>query len=206
MAQGEDPRSDAELIAASLDRPAEFEGLFVRHGPTIHRYLARRVGSDGADDLVADVFLAAFRGRSRHNPESASARPWLFGIAANLLAQHRRDEARHWRLLASVVPAVDAPDHAADTDARVSAQAGRSHLIAGLLDLARGDRDVLLLLAWEQLSYDEMAIVLGVPIGTIRSRLSRARRKLRAHLGHDPRSSIEPDVDLEDLMNEGASG
>ncbi len=136
-----------------------------------------------ADDVVADTFLAAFRRRQGYDLRRPDARPWLYGIAANLIGKHRRAEVRMLRAFArtGAAPAVDG--HADRSDNRVSAAAVQRDLAAALAGLSAGDRDVLLLIAWADLSYEETATALEIPIGTVRSRLNRARRKVREVLG-----------------------
>jgi RNA polymerase sigma factor (sigma-70 family) len=168
---------DAAVIEASRAEPDRFASLFDRHAPYIHRYLARRVGRQAADDLVAETFLVAFRKRIGYDPRFADARPWLYGIATNLIAQHRRQESRQFYLRQAAGPAPLAHDWAERSVVDVTAQSVRVPLANALAGLARPDRDVLLLIAWEQLSYDEVARALGIPIGTVRSRLHRARSK-----------------------------
>jgi len=172
------PPPDEELLAESIREPDRFGPLFDRHATDIHRYLARRVGSV-ADDLLSETFLAAFRKRSAYRNVGAGVRPWLFGIATNLARQHTRAEVRRYRALARmpVEPSVD-EDHTA----RLDAQALRSSLAAALAELRPGDRDVLLLFAWAELTYAEIAAVMGVPVGTVRSRINRARRLTRTAL------------------------
>ncbi|WP_067489881.1 RNA polymerase sigma factor [Actinomadura hibisca] len=174
---------DADLIAASLSDPDRFAALFERHHAEIHRYAARRIGTDAADDVVAETFLVAFRRRRVYDPARPDARPWLYGIATTLVARHRRAEVRHLRAVART--GVDPlPEPMAERVVRrVAAQEHERALARALAGLNRGDRDVLLLVAWGDLSYQEVADALDVPIGTVRSRLSRARRKLRAVLG-----------------------
>ncbi|OLF15958.1 RNA polymerase sigma factor [Actinophytocola xanthii] len=173
---------DAAIIGGSLRRPERFAAIFDRHAPHIQRYLARRLGRQVADDLVAETFLVAFGKRSRYDLGRPDARPWLYGIATNLVRQHQREEVREYRLRASVAPEPDIDGHADRVVAQVSAGAMHRPLAAALAELSAGDRDVLLLVAWEALSYHEVAEVLGIPIGTVRSRLNRARRQVRAAL------------------------
>ena len=147
---------DAALIERSWRDPGRFAELFDRHAPAVHRYLARRLGEQVAADVLAETFLAAFRRREAYDTSRGDARPWLYGIATNLVGQHRRDEARRHRLLRAVgpEPAADFPaDGVAD---RVSAAAARRVLADALATLAPPDRDVLLLVATEQLTYDEV--------------------------------------------------
>lgn len=175
--------TDAELMLRSVAEPACFAALFDRHAASVHRYLGRRVG-DLADNLLSETFLIAFRRRAAYRPEHVEVRPWLVGIATNVVHGHRRSEQRRYRGLAraSAEPAVSGcvADEAHD---RIAAQALRAPLAAVLAGLKVRDRDVLLLLAYGQLSYEEFAAVLEVPIGTVRSRLNRARRQTRAALG-----------------------
>ncbi|MBE1497137.1 RNA polymerase sigma-70 factor (ECF subfamily) [Amycolatopsis lexingtonensis] len=173
---------DADVITASLRHPERFAAVFDRHAPHIHRYLARRLGGQVADDLLGETFLIAFGGRGRYDAAFRSARPWLYGIATNLVGQRRRAEAREYRLRASLGPPDEEVSHADRVAERVTAQAMNARLAGALAGLARGDRDVLLLIAWEGLAYEEVAAALGIPVGTVRSRLNRARRKVRAEL------------------------
>ncbi|GIM72174.1 RNA polymerase sigma factor [Winogradskya consettensis] len=174
---------DAELIGRSRSRPEAFTGIFDRHAPHIHRYLARRLGDQSADDLVGEVFLVAFRRRDGYDRTRPDARPWLYGIATNLVAQHRRDEARDFRLRTSIAPSADVINHADQVATDLSASALRDTLQSALAELNSGDRDVLLLVAQEELTYEQVAAALEIPVGTVRSRLHRARIAVRAALG-----------------------
>jgi RNA polymerase sigma factor (sigma-70 family) len=185
---------DAAVIEASRAEPDRFASLFDRHAPYIHRYLARRVGRQAADDLVAEAFLVAFRKRARYDPRHHDARPWLYGIATNLIAQHRREEARQLRLRQAAGPDPVQHDDAERAVVNVTAQALRAPLAEALAGLARPDRDVLLLIAWEQLSYDEVARALNIPVGTVRSRLHRARTKIREALVGTPAAATYEEI------------
>ncbi|SDT73366.1 RNA polymerase sigma factor [Actinoplanes derwentensis] len=176
MDDTDDP-DDAALIRK------DFAALFDRHAPHIHRYLARRLGDQSADDLVAETFLTAFRRRASFRADQRDARPWLYGIATNLVAQHRRDEVRRLRLHRAVPPEQDTACHADRVAADVTAAALRNTLTEALADLADGDRDVLLLLVQEELTYEQVGAALDIPVGTVRSRMHRARVQLRAALG-----------------------
>jgi len=176
---------DAAIIEASCAEPDAFAGLFDRHAPLILRYIARRVGQSSADDLVAETFLAAFRRRQKYDTRHRDARPWLYGIATHLISQHRREESRQLRirLAAGSAPEPADPGHGdRGVAAYVTANAVRGVLTAALAGLPGAERDVLVLIAWEQLSYDEVARALGIPVGTVMSRLSRARRRVREAL------------------------
>jgi len=177
---------DAALIARSLHAPECFGVLFDRHAPAIGRYVARRLGPDAADDLVAETFLVAFRRRGHYDLTHGDARPWLYGIATRLIGRHRRQEVRFFRAIArtGVDPAAE-PIADQVTD-RIAAQAARGELAAALAQLSQGQRDVLWLVA-SGLGYEETALALEVPVGTVSSRLVRARRKVREALGgRDP--------------------
>lgn len=184
------PDDDAALIAQSLRHHEAFASVYDRYAPDIHRYVARRLGAEAADDVTSETFLVAFRSRRRFDSSRASARPWLYGIAANLIGRQRRSENRALKALARtghdpvVEPWVDAEN-------RVVAQSVNRQLAGGLATLSAGDRHVLLLIAWADLSYLEVAEALGIPLGTVRSRLNRARRKVRTALGDNPTLAID---------------
>ena len=181
---------DAALIERSWHEPEAFAALYDRHAAPIHRFAGRRLGDQLADDVVGETFLAAFRRRKRYDLRRADARPWLYGIAANVIGKHRRAEVRMLRAFARTGADPVAAGHAELVDSRVCAAAVQRDLAAALAVLPAGDRDVLLLIAWADLSYEETAAALGIPVGTVRSRLHRARRKVREALGgQDPTSS-----------------
>jgi RNA polymerase sigma-70 factor (ECF subfamily) len=136
-----------------------------------------------ADDLAAEVFVAAFAQRQRYDLARDCARPWLYGIATNLAGSHRRQEERRYRALARMDARLVSPSDEDLIADRVTASAAGPALADALAALDRGDRDVLLLVALADLSYAEVAESLGIPYGTVCSRLSRARRRLRAALG-----------------------
>jgi RNA polymerase sigma factor (sigma-70 family) len=167
--------SDAEVIARSIREPADFRVVFDRHFPAIHRYLRHRRGSDAADDLAAETFVRAFASRSRFRPHGPDARAWLYAIATNLLRDEARRDMRRGTLLRRL-SAEPPPPAAAIADAPDPA------LAAALAALRDDERDVLLLFAWADLSYEEIAAAMGTRVGTVRSRLSRARARLRRAL------------------------
>jgi RNA polymerase sigma-70 factor (ECF subfamily) len=173
---------DAALIERSWREPERFADVFDRYYDEIHGWAARRLGPSRADDVASETFLIAFDRRRRYDLRHPDARPWLYGIASNLVSRHRRAEVRRYRALArtGVPEAVDGVDeHVA---VRVDSEALRGRLAAALVEIADGDREVLLLVAWAQLSCEEAARALGIPAGTARSRLHRARTKTRAAL------------------------
>lgn len=178
------PPDDAALIGESLTRPESFAALFDRYSGMLYRYVTRRLGPENAEDIVGETFLVAFQRRDRYDLNRPDARPWLFGILTKLISRHRRAEAARYRAL-SRTPVEAVPEDPADAVATgLTAAASRPALVRALGGLSPGDRDVLLLIAWGDLSYEETAESLDIPIGTVRSRLNRARRKVREALGH----------------------
>jgi len=173
---------DRAIIERSRQEPEQFALLFRRHADGLSRYVTRRLGQQNAEDIVAEVFLTAFRQRDRFDPSRADARPWLHGIAANLIRRHHRDETRWLRALerTGVDPVADS---AADlAEARLTADAAARAVAAAVAALGPQQRDVVLLITWAGLTYDQAAEALGIPEGTVRSRMNRARSRLRAAL------------------------
>ncbi|MET4061958.1 RNA polymerase sigma factor (sigma-70 family) [Arthrobacter sp. UYP6] len=175
--------TDKEIVELSRSDPAIFGELYDRHAPDIYRYAARRAGDFAAEDVMAETFLIAFERRASFSGQAEAVRPWLFGIAANLLRRHHRAEARMLRALAKDGRRGDCADRLEAVDAKVDADGDRFRMGAALQALAPIDREAILLYAWADLTYDGIATATGVPIGTVRSRINRARRKLRADLG-----------------------
>lgn len=175
--------SDAEVIARSLREPSWFAEIFSRHGTEIVRYVHARLGAGLAEDVAAETFLAAFRCRERYDVSQAEARPWLYGIAVRQIGKHRRAESRYRRALARL-PAEDLPSDFGDRSVeRVTAEQLRPQLSATLAALSRQDRELLLLVAWADLTYAESAQALGLSVSAVRSRLNRIRVKARKALG-----------------------
>jgi RNA polymerase sigma factor (sigma-70 family) len=193
-----DDVDDAAVIEGSVRDPERFAVIFDRHAPHIQRYLARRLGQEIADDLVSETFLIAFRKRSRYDLGRRDARPWLYGIASNLIGQHQRDEAREYRLWQAMAREEHEASHAERASTEATTQAVRQRLANALAQLSPGDRDVLLLIAWEELSYDEVASALAIPVGTVRSRLHRARGKVRLAL-----ADANPTTTFEEICQNG---
>lgn len=172
-------RTDEEVIRASFTEPELFALIFDRHVRRVHAFLGRRVGIDGADSLTGETFRIAFERRTTYLVDRPDSLPWLYGIAHNLLRHHWRGldrEDRSLRRLGSVEQSDSRDDVLLD---RVAAQAMWPRVQEALETMRHEDRDVILLVAWEELSYAEVALALDVPIGTVRSRLHRARRHLR---------------------------
>src|SRR2546421_4573837 len=174
-------QTDATAIAASLDEPRAFVAIFERHFETIGRYLRRRLNEALADELTAEVFMTAFARRASYDLARPDARPWLYGIAANLVRAHARAEERELRALArAAADPTRAPAPGIDSPATPL-----EPVLAGVLGaLAPGDREVLLLFAWGELKYEEIAEALELPVGTVKSRLNRTRALLRAAISN----------------------
>jgi RNA polymerase sigma factor (sigma-70 family) len=166
---------DIGQLRRSIAEPAAFRAVFERHHPAVRRYLHHRVGDPGvAEELAAEAFARAFAARERFADHGHGVRAWLFTIATNLLRDELRARTRRRSLTERLrgEPARSvAPPLPADPE-----------LAAALAALRRDELDVLLLHAWGELSYDEIAAALDLPIGTVRSRLHRARARLRAAL------------------------
>jgi RNA polymerase sigma factor (sigma-70 family) len=181
------PDEDARILEASAREPDRFTQIFDRYFPQVHSYVARRLGSDLADDLAAETFLVAFRQRAKFDGRNGVVRAWLYGIATNLIRRHRRDEVRAWRATAKLPLPTPSGGHEERVAAQVTAQGAGRQLAAALAKVSAKDREVLMLVALGELTYDEVAAALGIANGTVASRLSRARKVVREHLGHtDP--------------------
>lgn len=175
---------DRIAVRASCDEPRAFSSVFERHFDDVRHYLVRRVGPALGDELASETFVRAFDGRGSFDAERGVVRAWLFGIAANLLRHRARSEQR--RLRAYARSGVDpVAEELEGIPARIDAQRTGPRLAAALARLSSGEREVVLLYAWAELSYDEIAVALELPVGTIRSRLSRARARLRDELSRD---------------------
>lgn len=173
--------SDAEIVGRSTNGDAKaFGELFWRHNGVVHGYLARRAGRDIADDLVAEVWLRAFRDRANFDPHYADARPWLFGIARNVLNAH-------WRQLSKAPPLwpVAISDPWPDFEAQIDVGERRADLVKALEALTDDEREALLLVAWERMSAASIALMLDIPASTVRNRLHRARTIMRSGLDDD---------------------
>ncbi|GAB3989935.1 RNA polymerase sigma factor [Actinoallomurus acanthiterrae] len=189
---GPDARTDASEIERSWHDPERFGAIFDAYFAEIHGYVARRLNGDAADDIAAETFHAAFRQRKKFDLSRGSARPWLYGIATNLIAKHRRSEARRFRALVRLGGERSVGGHEDRVVTRVSAEHMKGRLAQVVADLPADQRDVLLLVVLAGLGYEEVAQALDVPYGTVASRFSRARKKLRRALG-----GVDPMIDQE---------
>ncbi|GIF22847.1 DNA-directed RNA polymerase sigma-70 factor [Paractinoplanes tereljensis] len=164
----------------------EFTAIFDRHYRNIYAYVARRLGPDLAEDVASETFLIAFDRRHSYDPARGDARPWLYGIASNLVARHVRAESRRYRAMARAgAHELGGLEHDDAVAGRLDAAAVRGKLAKALARLPEPVRAVLLLVAWAGLNQQEAAVALGIPAGTARSRLHRARQEMRQALGAD---------------------
>lgn len=164
-----------------------FGAVYERHGPAVVRYLARRLGPDLGEDAAHDVFVRAFRLRAGYDAARGTVAGWLFGIALNVASEHRRAEGRRLRALERLAGAT--PRSSSDVPGGLDLPPA---LAGALRRLPAKEREALLLVVWGELSYAEAAAALAVPVGTVRSRISRARATLHdAAAGHRrPAASI----------------
>jgi RNA polymerase sigma factor (sigma-70 family) len=175
---------DADIVVASLGDPNLFEAIFDRHHQRIWSYLARLGGRECADELAGDVFAAAFAGRAGFDPARGSVQAWLYGIASNRFRGRGRTQARALRAMSRLAAQQAPPESPTDDALDAMARADTYERVRSAIDrLSAPDREVIVLFAWEGQSYEAIAAVLGVEIGTVRSRLSRARGRLRELAG-----------------------
>lgn len=178
--------SDARIIARSSREPAAFAKIYDRHASTLQSYLRRRVGYDDAEDLLSETFLIALGSRDRYDRSRSSALPWLYGIAANLVLKRHRTLGRQQRAVDRLM--MIAPTTAEFEDRLVDDNANAQmlrRLESAIRALSPQDAEVLVLYAWQQLSYSDIALAMDIPVGTVRSRLNRVRSVLR-----EPESEI----------------
>lgn len=172
--------TDSEIIRQSLEQPALFAQLFDRHAKAVNSFAAYRVGRYAAEDVLSETFLIAFRRRVDFDTGVESAAPWLFGIASRLIRKYRTTEAKHWRSFAAASAGGEFSSEGGLDAALAKLDAEREvrNLRARIAALAPKDRETLLLYAWQGMTYDEIASTLRVPVGTVRSRLNRVRKRL----------------------------
>lgn len=181
--------SDQVLWSQAAEEHAgeAFGELFERHADRVYAHCFSRTGSWSlAEDLTSAVFLEAWRRRGEVRFSSDSALPWLLGVANNATRNAQRTMRRHHALLAKLPPAGEEADIAADAAARVDQERLAQHLLCAMKGLRQSEQEVLALCDWAGLSYAEAAVAMGVPEGTVRSRLSRARQHLRDLAGEGP--------------------
>jgi RNA polymerase sigma factor (sigma-70 family) len=183
-----DVTAQSEAGAGPVPDVGDFAGIYERHFAEIHRYIAGRLGRDLADDIAADTFVIALRRRNGFDASRGTMRAWLYGIATNLISRQQRGEQRWYRALARAggrdsAGGIDGPEDRVVS--WVAAEGQQARLARGLARLSREERDVLLLVALADFSHEEISQVLGIAYGTVGSRLSRARKKIRTSMGQE---------------------
>ena len=191
--------TDAELISRSLAEPGIFGGIFDRHAEALLRFLTRRAGPEAAGSLLGELFRVAFERRSAFDPERESAKPWLYGIGANLLLHRARGEGRRGRATRAIEELSLTEGSARREEPRmleeIDARLLLPRVAAALGSLPDTEREALLLHAWEGLAYHDVAEALNIPTGTVRSRIHRGRARLRELIGLGGKDSLNPKQD-----------
>ena len=182
--------SDGALWAHAATGDADaFGALFERHARAVYNYSFRRTADwAAAEDLTSAVFLEAWRRRREVVLHRGDALPWLLGVATNLVRNRARSLRRHRAALERVPAPPPSPDFADDVVGRLDDERQMRCALRVLGELPRREQDVVALCAWSGMTYEEAAIALDLPLGTVRSRLSRARRRIReltARTGHE---------------------
>jgi RNA polymerase sigma-70 factor (ECF subfamily) len=175
--------SDRELVEElRLGSSHALGELFDRHADRIYTYCFRRTASWAvAEDATSTVFLEAWRARERaatYDDAGSSALPWLYGIATNVCRNLTRSQRRHLSALGRLPRPTHGPDHADEVGDRIDSERAMARVVAELAGLPERDREVIALVVWSGLTYEEAAEALGCPVGTVRSRLARARARL----------------------------
>jgi RNA polymerase sigma-70 factor, ECF subfamily len=173
----------AALRAINRMEP-DFVALFDEYYDRIAAYFMRRmVDHQTAEDIAASTFCEAYDRRATYDPERGDPQAWLYGIAINLARRHFRSEIRRLKAYSRALSReTEAGDSVDEICGRVDAQSSAGTIAAALGTLSLGDYEVLTLHCWADLSHAEIAAALGIPEGTVKSRLNRARRKMRAPL------------------------
>jgi RNA polymerase sigma factor (sigma-70 family) len=174
---------DTHVMAQAVNDPDAFAEIYRRHLGPILRYLRRRLGDGPAEDAATRVFMYAFTRRAAYVPLHSTALPWLYGIASHVIADHHRNEQRRLRALERLAARrTSDPDDPAESGLA-------SGLVRALRTLPAADRETFLLVVLGELTYEETATALQVPVGTVRSRVARARSRLQRQL---PPHAIAP--------------
>jgi RNA polymerase sigma factor (sigma-70 family) len=160
--------------------PDAFGELFDGHARAVHSLAFRLTGNrQEAEEIVSLAFLEAWRLRDRVDPDGESLRPWLLGITVNVARNFTRAARRHQAAMARVPDAGVVPDFADEVASRLDDAARLTAVRAAFSRLRPDEQDVVALCVWSGLDYAQAAAALEVPVGTVRSRLSRGRQKLR---------------------------
>jgi RNA polymerase sigma-70 factor (ECF subfamily) len=157
----------------------EFAARYDEHHVAVFRFAARRLGPETAEDVVAEAFTIAWARIASFDPARGEFVSWLFGIVTNVISRHHRQETRQWRAFSKVgVHGTDSFDE--ELANRLDADVRWPHVASLLAEMSGQDRDVLLLHVWQEMTYQQVADTLGIPVGTVRSRIARARGRLAA--------------------------
>lgn len=195
------PEDDTELVTRSVDTPDLFTAIFERHYGAVSSFLIRRFGQSLGEELAAETFVTAFRKRERFDPDRGAVRAWIFGIASNLARKHWRREKRELKAYARTGVAPDPGSEVQDTIDRVDALARSRPIARALAELRHDEREALFLFYWADLTYDEISVEQNCAVGTVRSRLSRARARIREELNTDSRPVTQPSAAPEGACN-----
>ena len=172
--------ADSELLAMAGSKPEAFGELFKRYSRSVYAYCARRTGNlDLAEDLTSVVFMEAFRLRRTLQLSNASALPWLIGVANNVVRNADRALRRYRSALDRIPVPVDGASSEENTMERLGAQEALAGALEAISTLTQGEQDVVLLVLWSEFTYADAATAIGVPVGTVRSRLASARAKFK---------------------------
>lgn len=172
--------TDSDILKRAERAPQAFAELFDRHAATVEAYLRRRLGAQAAEDALSETFLTAFRRRGSFDHRSESARPWLLGIATRVAAKNRVAEAQHWRAIQAEARRGEASTGGGleESTSRIDAATAINALAPRISALSAKERSTLFMYAWSDLTPEQIAQALQVPVGTVWSRLHRIRRKL----------------------------
>jgi RNA polymerase sigma-70 factor (ECF subfamily) len=172
--------ADSDLLAMAGSEPEAFGELFKRHSRSVYAYCARRSGNlDLAEDLTSVVFMEAFRRRRKLQLSNASALPWLIGVANNVVRNADRALRRYRSALDRIPVPANGISSEEDAMERLGAQEALARALEAISALTQGERDVVLLVLWSEFTYADAATALGIPVGTVRSRLASARAKFK---------------------------
>lgn len=165
-----------------------FRRAYERHSLAVYRYVASRLGVAAAEDVTAEVFVEAWRSRARFTADRGeSIEAWFMGVATNVMSRHREREHRWTRMSIDAARLLGGDPGASgdmsDVDGRIDAAAHRARVEAALARIPQREREPLLMYVVASMSYEEIGIALGIPVGTVRSRISRGRRRLQDRIG-----------------------
>jgi RNA polymerase sigma-70 factor (ECF subfamily) len=172
--------ADSDLLAMAGSEPEALGELFRRYSRSVYAYCARRTGNlDLAEDLTSVVFMEAFRRRRKLQLSNASALPWLIGVANNVVRNADRSLRRYRSALDRIPVPANGVSSEEDTMKRLGAQDALARALEAISTLTQGEQDVVLLVLWNEFTYTDAAMALGIPVGTVRSRLASARAKFK---------------------------